>query len=128
MELDGDSNPNPNLDLDSDSDLSSIYQAGPGGAFLDEDRDDHDTDSDISDLYAATPAEAAAAMADAGSDIGDGGMLLAPLSGGQLAVESVPTGNLVAAALPISGPFNGDWFAPIALQFLEEASDESDAE
>ena len=63
-----------------------LRNVGPAGTFG-ESCADSDSDSGIEEV---TAMEAAAALADSSSELGDGGMVLAALIGGQLGVELVP--------------------------------------
>ena len=58
-----------------------------------------------SDICEVTAMEAADALADSDSDLGDGGMVLAALLGGQLAVETLPPRTTDPVINP---PFTGD--------------------
>jgi hypothetical protein len=119
----------------SGSDSRSDSDVGPLDAFSDGASDGSEAQSDFigpedaflssesdagSDAFEVSATEAAAALADTDSEMGDGSMVLAAVIAGQLA-----TGGHTQL---ISGPFTADSFPPIPRELLSASSQGSDSE
>ena len=130
--------------MESDCDSEGSSEAGPNEVFPDVNsplsafHDPHatvsqshvssDADTDSDSVYEVSATEAAAALADSDDNLGVGGMVLAALIGGQLAVETDPAQSDPSPDEVPAGPFTAEWFAPLNLDALCESSDESESD
>jgi hypothetical protein len=67
-------------------------------------------------------------LADSKSDIGGGGIVLAAVLTGQLAMETNPSQSNPSPDAVTAGPFTAEWFANLNLAPLCESSDESESD